>query len=62
MHIEAPSAYVRPGADPEAVRWAGIACYPAHAFSAEGVLAKAEAALAVAKEWGQDRVEVAAVD
>jgi len=48
--------------DPGAIRWAGIACYPAHAFSAEGILAKAELALTSAKEWGQDRIEVAAVD
>jgi two-component system cell cycle response regulator len=49
-------------AEPDAVRWAGIACYPAHAFSADGVLTKAEDALASAKEWGQDRVEVATAD
>jgi len=49
-------------AEPAAIRWAGIACYPAHAFSADGVLSKAEDALAAAKEWGQDRVEVATAD
>jgi diguanylate cyclase (GGDEF)-like protein len=43
-------------------RWAGIACYPAHAFSSSEVLAKAERALTSAKEWAQDRIEVAAAE
>lgn len=43
-------------------RWAGIACYPAHAFNAAEVLSKAERALAAAKEWAVDRIEVAAAD
>lgn len=40
--------------------WAGIACYPAHAFSPEEILGAAERALVLAREWRQDRIEVAA--
>ncbi len=43
-------------------RWAGIACYPAHAFNATDTLAKAEEAYARACEWAQDRIEVAIGD
>ena len=39
--------------------WAGIASYPAHALEAREVLLRAEAALAVALEWSQSRIEVA---
>lgn len=39
--------------------WAGVACYPAHAFEAGELLARATAALDAAKEWRQDRIEVA---
>jgi GGDEF domain-containing protein len=39
--------------------WAGVACYPAHAFDASEILAQAEAALTAAREWRQDRIEVA---
>ncbi|MGI9614959.1 MAG: GGDEF domain-containing protein [Acidimicrobiales bacterium] len=39
---------------------AGIACYPAHAFTPEGILDAAEQALVSAREWRQDRIEVAA--
>lgn len=39
--------------------WAGVACYPAHAFDADELLARATAALVAAKEWRQDRIEVA---
>jgi GGDEF domain-containing protein len=48
-------------ADPDApqTRWAGIACYPAHAFSASETLAKAQAAFDAARDWPQDRIEVA---
>ncbi|MCU1344407.1 MAG: diguanylate cyclase [Acidimicrobiia bacterium] len=46
----------------EQVRWAGISCYPAHAFSAAEVLSKAERAHTAAKEWAQDRIEVAGAD
>jgi GGDEF domain-containing protein len=47
---------------PDQTRWAGVACYPAHAFSADEVMAKAEEAFAAAREWAQDRIEVAATD
>lgn len=43
-------------------RWAGIACYPAHAFNAKDTLAKAEEAFLRAREWAQDRIEVAIAD
>lgn len=39
--------------------WAGVACYPAHAFDAEEILSQAETALTAAREWRQDRIEVA---
>ena len=39
--------------------WAGVACYPAHAFDTEEMLRQAEAALTAAREWRQDRIEVA---
>lgn len=39
--------------------WAGVACYPAHAFDAEEILKQAEDALVAAREWRQDRIEVA---
>jgi two-component system cell cycle response regulator len=42
--------------------WAGIACYPAHAFSAEDLVAQARVALHAAQEWKQDRIEVAIAD
>lgn len=42
--------------------WAGIACYPAHAFSTDELLDQAVAALAAAREWKQDRIEVAVAD
>ena len=45
--------------DADAVQWAGIACYPAHAFNATEVLGKAEHALRAAREWRQARTEVA---
>jgi diguanylate cyclase (GGDEF)-like protein len=41
------------------IMWAGVACYPAHAFTAEDLLAQSRAALLAAKEWKQDRIEVA---
>ena len=40
--------------------WAGIACYPAHAFSPDQLLHAAEQALISARDWRQDRIEVAA--
>ncbi len=39
--------------------WAGVACYPAHAFSATEIMDAAHGALDSAKEWRQDRIEVA---
>lgn len=39
--------------------WAGVACYPAHAFSPEEIMGAAETALHSAREWRQDRIEVA---
>jgi GGDEF domain-containing protein len=39
--------------------WAGIACYPAHAFDAWELFDRAAQALDAAKEWHQDRIEVA---
>ncbi len=39
--------------------WAGVACYPAHAFSSDELMEQARLALVSAKEWKQDRIEVA---
>ncbi len=39
--------------------WAGVACYPAHAFSPDEIMRAANQALVLAKEWRQDRIEVA---
>lgn len=39
--------------------WAGVACYPAHAFSTDELLHAASTALQSAQEWRQDRIEVA---
>ena len=39
--------------------WAGIASYPAHALEAREVLLRAQAALRLAREWTQSRIEVA---
>ncbi len=39
--------------------WAGLACYPAHGFDTEEILAQAELALTAARDWPQDRIEVA---
>ena len=39
--------------------WAGVACYPAHAFSTDELMRASEAALEGAREWRQDRIEVA---
>ncbi len=41
--------------------WAGVACYPAHAFGPTEVLEAADTALEAAREWRQDRIEVAMV-
>jgi GGDEF domain-containing protein len=42
--------------------WAGVACYPAHGLSTEDVLDRADLALDMAREWRQDRIEVASAD
>lgn len=39
--------------------WAGVACYPAHAFSPDEIMKASHQALESAKEWRQDRIEVA---
>ena len=41
---------------------AGIACYPAHAFSAGELLTRSDEALVSARDWQQDRIEVATVE
>ncbi len=46
----------------EITMWAGIACYPAHAFDAPAVIERANRALVAARDWHQDRIEVATVD
>lgn len=51
-------AIVRPGQ----TLWAGIACYPAHAFDAWELFDRAAKALEAAQEWHQDRIEVATSD
>jgi diguanylate cyclase (GGDEF)-like protein len=38
---------------------AGIACYPAHAFDADELRSRATDALEAARQWRQDRIEVA---
>lgn len=39
--------------------WAGVACYPAHAMDAVELGSQADEALVRAREWPQDRIEVA---
>lgn len=47
----------------ESVRmWAGVACYPAHAMDAEELMTQCSDALLRAREWPQDRIEVALAD
>ncbi len=46
-------------AAPGQTLWAGVACYPAHAFDSDEILAQTEQALKAAREWRQDRIEVA---
>lgn len=47
------------GQEPKLTMWAGVACYPAHAFSSAEILKAADHALEAAREWRQDRIEVA---
>ncbi len=49
-------------ADPGLNLWAGVACYPAHGFTTEDILDRADLALDMAREWRQDRIEVATAD
>lgn len=46
---------------PSLTMWAGVACYPAHAFSPKELMEAAGNALDSAREWRQDRIEVALV-
>ena len=48
--------------NPEITMWAGVACYPAHAFDVPAIIERAELALDAAQEWHQDRIEVATAD
>ncbi len=64
-HLAGGSAHRTDDQDPDRIGertitlWAGVACYPAHAFGAEEVLQAAHHALTAATEWRQDRIEVA---
>ena len=49
-------------ADHDFTVWAGVACYPAHAFEVRDLVGKASEALEAAAEWHQDRIEVAIAD
>lgn len=42
--------------------WAGVACYPAHGFDGGELLRQADVALLGAREWHQDRIEVATAE
>ena len=43
----------------EVTVWAGVACYPAHGFDGPEVLEQARKAVSAARDWRQDRTEVA---
>jgi GGDEF domain-containing protein len=47
---------------PGLTMWAGVACYPAHGLTTEEVLDRADLALDMAREWRQDRIEVASTE
>ena len=47
---------------PAYTMWAGVACYPAHAFTAAELHDRATQALDAAREWRQDRIEVATAE
>ena len=47
---------------PGLTMWAGVACYPAHGLSTDEVLDRADLALDMAREWRQDRIEVASAE
>ena len=48
--------------NPDITLWAGVACYPAHAFDVGALIERANGALESAREWHQDRIEVATAD
>ena len=50
------------GNEPNLTMWAGVACYPAHGFTTEEILDRADLALDMAREWRQDRIEVATAE
>lgn len=45
--------------DPSRTMWAGVSCYPAYSFDADGLITQARAALHAARQWQQDRIEIA---
>ncbi|MEM9468259.1 MAG: diguanylate cyclase [Actinomycetota bacterium] len=47
---------------PNVTMWAGVACYPAHAFDVGALIDRADVALNAAKDWHQDRIEVATAE
>jgi GGDEF domain-containing protein len=47
---------------PGVTMWAGVACYPSHAFTSAELHDRASRALDAAREWRQDRIEVATAD
>ncbi len=48
--------------DDDLMMWAGIACYPAHAFDVGALIDQADKALESAHDWNQDRIEVATTE
>jgi GGDEF domain-containing protein len=44
--------------NPGHTTWVGISCYPAYGFNAEQLVEQAHDALAHAREWRQDRIEI----
>ena len=48
--------------EPDITMWAGVSCYPAHAFDVPALIDRAEDAMTAAREWHQDRIEVATAD
>jgi diguanylate cyclase (GGDEF)-like protein len=44
---------------PNLTFWAGVACYPTHAFDVDALINCADKALTAAYDWHQDRIEVA---
>ncbi len=47
---------------PNLMLWAGVACYPAHAFDVGALIDRADVALTAARDWHQDRIEVATAE